>query len=254
MKKLTILLLIQFLFLQSNLYAQIEYAITLEDLQGNSYSDNHTLEFSSIEYPDASFTYKIRNNTNETIRVRVEVESFSGTDGSMMELCFGECYFGVTMGQSYPINNAQPYVYIASGDTQIADGDHFFNTDSGTGGNPVEYTFRFYVSDENGDEIISQAELQTDFTIHYLYSSSLGLHDIVNNSIMYYYSHDKLIVKTDSKIFIKFYNLDGKLFLQKMLNQGLNSIDIQHLKQKNLILSFETLENNKISTKKIIVP
>ena len=31
-------------------------------------------------------------------------------------------------------------------------------------------------------------------------------------------------------------------------------IDIQHLKQKKIILSFETLENNKISTKKIIVP
>ena len=32
----------------------------------------------------------------------------------------------------------------------------------------MEYTFRFYVSDENGDEVISQAELQTDFTIHYI--------------------------------------------------------------------------------------
>lgn len=254
MKKLTIFILIQFLFVHSNLFSQIEYAITLEDLQGNSYSDNHTLEFSSIDYPDASFTYKIRNNTNETIRARVEVESLSGTDGSMMELCFGECYFGVNLGQSYPINNAQPYVYIAAGDTQIADGDHFFNTDPGSGDNPVEYTFRFYVSDENGDEILSQAELQTDFTIHYFYSSSLGLEDIANNNIMYYYSNDKLTVKTDSKIFIKLYSLNGKLFLQKTLNQGLNSIDIQHLKQKNLILSFETTANNKISIKKIIVP
>ena len=158
-----------------NVFSQVEYAITVEDLDGNTFYDNQILQFDTLEYPDASFTYKVRNNTSETIRVRVEVESFSGTDGSMMELCFGECYFGISEGQSYPINNAQPFVYIGPGETQIADGDHFYNSDPGDGNIPVEYTFRFYISDENGDGVVSQAELQTDYTIGYYYSSTLQL-------------------------------------------------------------------------------
>lgn len=254
MKKITIFFLINLLFTQINLFSQIEYAITLEDLEGNSFSDNHVLEFSSVEYPDASFTYKIRNNTNETIRVRVEVESISGTDGSMMELCFGECYFGVTVGQSYPINNAQPYVYIAAGDTQIADGDHFFNTDSGNGNSPVEYTFRFYVSDENGDEVVSQSELQTDFTIHYVYSSSLGLDNFSDTNLFYYLLNDNLFINADSKTSLKIYDFVGKILLEKLLYQGLNSIEVESLKGKNILIYFENKENNKIVTKKIYIP
>ena len=46
----------------------------------------------------------------------------------------------------------------------------------------------------------------------------------------------------------------GKLIYSELLEQGLNSIDIHDLKQKKIILSFETQANNKISTKKIIVP
>lgn len=224
MKKITIFFLIQFLFTQINLFSQVEYAITLEDLEGNSYSDNHILEFNSIEYPDASFTYKIRNNTSETIRVRVEVESFSGTDGSMMELCFGECYFGINQGQSYPINNAQPYVYIAAGDTQIADGDHFFSTDPGDGSSPVEYTFRFYISDENGDEVVSQAELQTDYTIGYYYSSTLSLTEIndVNFQISYYSKLLNIISPKDCRLEI--YDMKGKHVNTHELNFGMNSI------------------------------
>ena len=102
MKNSSISVLLFLIFFSLNSFSQIEYGITIEDLQGNSLSDNDVLEFDTVEYPDASFTYKVRNNTSETIRVRVQVESFSGTDGSMMELCFGECYFGVDLGQSYP--------------------------------------------------------------------------------------------------------------------------------------------------------
>ena len=88
MKKIPLLLFAYSIFVSVNVFSQVEYAITVEDLDGNSLSDNQILQFDTLEYPDASFTYKVRNNTSETIRVRVEVESFSGTDGTMMELCF----------------------------------------------------------------------------------------------------------------------------------------------------------------------
>ena len=75
MKNSSISVLLFLIFFSLNSFSQIEYGITIEDLQGNSLSDNDVLEFDTVEYPDASFTYKVRNNTSETIRVRVEGEA-----------------------------------------------------------------------------------------------------------------------------------------------------------------------------------
>ena len=72
----------------------------VEDLDGNIFVNNQTVEFSVLDYPDASLGFYVRNTSSETIAMRIEVESMSGTDGSLMELCFGECYFGVTTGTS----------------------------------------------------------------------------------------------------------------------------------------------------------
>ena len=229
MKKIPLLLFAYSIFVSVNVFAQVEYAITVEDLDGNSLSDNQILQFDTLEYPDASFTYKVRNNTSETIRVRVEVESFSGTDGSMMELCFGECYFGVTQGQSYPINNAQPFVYIGPGETQIADGDHFFNSDPGDGNIPVEYTFRFYISDENGDGVVSQAELQTDYTIGYYYSSTLSMTDVNDTNFQISYNSKLLNIISPTDCKLEIFDIQGKLVNTHELNFGVNSIFNQNL-------------------------
>ena len=253
MKNSSILSFIFLILFSVNSFSQIEYAITLEDLEGNSFSDNDILQFDTVEYPDASFTYKIRNNTSETIKVRVEVESFSGTDGSMMELCFGECYFGVSLGQSYPINQAQPYVFIAANDTQIADGDHFFNSDPGNGDVPVEYSFRFYMCDENGDELLSQAELQTDFSINYYYSNSLGLNNLDDLKLVYYILNDKLFINSESNLSLKIYDLAGKIISENLILVGDNLIDIINLSKKHIILSFES-EGSQITSKKILIP
>ena len=253
MKNSSIFLLAFLIIFSLNSYSQVEYAITIEDLEGNSFADNDIVEFDTIEYPDASFDYKVRNNTSETIRVRVEVESFSGTDGSMMELCFGECYFGVSLGQSYPINQAQPYVYIAADNTQIADGDHFLNSDLGNGDVPVEYSFRFYMCDENGDELASQAELQTDFTINYYYSPSLGLDNLHGLKLAYFLTNNGLFVSSESNLSLKIYDLAGRVLSKNSITIGNNSIDIKNLSKKLVILSFES-EEGQLTSKKIFIP
>jgi|TARA_B100001094_G_scaffold279995_1_gene290514 hypothetical protein len=244
MKKIPLLLFAYSIFVSVNVFSQVEYAITVEDLDGNSLSDNQILQFDTLEYPDASFTYKVRNNTSETIRVRVEVESFSGTDGTMMELCFGECYFGVTQGQSYPINNAQPFVYIGPGETQIADGDHFFNSDPGDGNIPVEYTFRFYISDENGDGVVSQAELQTDYTIGYYYSSTLSVTDVNDTNFQISYNSKLLNIISPTDCKLEIFDIQGKLVNTHELNFGVNSIFNQNLEGKVFIFKFQFSDGN----------
>ena len=124
----------------------------VEDLEGNVFADNETIDFSTVVYETASLNFKVRNTSSETIAMRIEVESMSGTDGSLMELCFGECYFGVTTGTSYPTNPSSPNVNIEPGQTQASSGDHFFNADEGDGNTAVEYTFKFYLADETGNQ------------------------------------------------------------------------------------------------------
>ena len=244
MKKIPLLLFAYSIFVSVNVFSQVEYAITVEDLDGNTLNDNQILQFDTLEYPDASFTYKVRNNTSETIRVRVEVESFSGTDGSMMELCFGECYFGISQGQSYPINNAQPFVYIGPGETQIADGDHFFNSDPGDGNIPVEYTFRFYISDENGDGVVSQAELQTDYTIGYYYSSTLSVTDVNDTNFQISYNSKLLNIISPTDCKLEIFDIQGKLVNTHELNFGVNSIFNQNLEGKVFIFKFQFSDGN----------
>ena len=129
-----------------------ELTYDVEDLNGNVFVNNQTLEFSVLDYPDASLGFYVRNTSSETIAMRIEVESMTGTDGALMELCFGECYFGVTTGTSYPTSPSSPNVNIEPGQTQASSGDHFFNMDSGDGNTAVEYSFKFYLADENGDQ------------------------------------------------------------------------------------------------------
>ena len=133
MKNLKIIIL---LLLSNFTFSQIDYAFILEDSNGNQIADQSTLQFSSIEYPDASFNFYTRNLTNESIRLKAEVISMSGTDGSSMEFCFGECYYSVDVGLTYPIGG---YVTVQAGETQISTGDHFFNQNPGDGENPVEF-------------------------------------------------------------------------------------------------------------------
>ena len=127
-----------------------ELNFQVEDKDGNIFDNNQTVDFSSLNYPDASLGFNVRNISSEIIGMRIEVESMTGTDGSMMELCFGQCFAGVSQGVSYPSNNAEPVVYINPGQTQTSSGDHFFNMDAGDGNTAVEYAFKFYLADENG--------------------------------------------------------------------------------------------------------
>ena len=141
-------------------FSQIEYAFTVRrNENGTTIENNHLLEVNSTEYPNASFNFYVRNLTSETINIRAEIIEMTGTDGSMMEFCFGECYCGVTTNTAYPLSG---FISVESGQVQISSGDHFFNQDPGDGDNPVYYSFRFFMVDDQGNEVAKYScELET---------------------------------------------------------------------------------------------
>ncbi len=243
------LLILVFLLNYNNLlYSQNEYAFQIENSEGTVILDNETLNFNSVEYPDASFSFFVRNLTDETIFVRSQITSISGTDGSGMEFCFGECYFGVSENFSYPLAS---FVEIESGQIQTSVGDHFYNQDLGDGETPVEYTFRFYMVDSNGDEVVSVPELITSYLVNYSYSSSLSLTQINNINFEILYNSDVLNITSPINCKLEINDILGRKIIDLDLNSGENYFENINLEDKIVVFRFKFSDGN-VSSKKFI--
>ena len=230
-------------------YSQVVYAFSLETIDGVVINDNEVLEFSEITYPDASFDFYVRNDTAEAINVKIEVVSFSGTDGSSMELCFGECYVGITLNQSYPSNS---FVTINPNETQSSSGDHFFNQDPGDGSTPVEYTFRFYMVDGDGNEVVSIPELFTELSVGYYYSSTLGVDDFDQINATFSHSNGVLKIHSEKQYQLNIYDVRGSLIIEKDIEIGDNYINSSIIPNHLYLLNF--IQGNGTSIfKKIIL-
>tara|TARA_B100001093_G_scaffold149038_1_gene141791 strand:+ start:4343 stop:5101 length:759 start_codon:yes stop_codon:yes gene_type:complete len=225
-------------------FSQNEYAFTLEDSDGLTIEDNTILEFSSTTYPEASLNFFVRNNTSEVIMVRAEVTNVSGTDGSQVEFCFGECYFGVLEGQSYPIGNWQPVVFIEPGQTQISAGDHIYNFDLGDGENPIVYSFRFYMSDIDGNELMSIPELQTDYSMTYMYSSTLSNSSDNILDFSYSYSNNRIKISSYEPLNLELYSLTGQKLFSRDLFVGENFIKVHEFQNKIIVMKFYNEEGS----------
>ena len=109
------------------------------------------------------------------------------------------------------------------------------------------------MSDENGDELVSQAELQTDFSLNYYYSSSLGIDNLDELKLIYYVSNNKLFINSESNLSLKIYDISGKLITKNQILIGGNTIDLTNFSVKYLLMSFES-NGTDLITKKIMIP
>ncbi len=231
------------------LNSQNEYAFVIESEDGGVLENNQVLEFNSVQYPNASYIFFVRNLTSEAINVRAEVLNISGTDGSMMEFCFGECYFGVDMNTPYPLNS---FVTIEPGETQTSVGDHFFNQDPGDGTNPVSFQFRFYMVDSEGNEVMSIPELMTDYFVTYQYQAqSFSLNENFSENIQLYLNQKILTITAPSEYTVSLFDISGKNILTTQLNEGINSIDVSYIDNGIYILKFND-DFNRLDYRKIL--
>ena len=216
--------------------SQNEFAFVIESEDGETLDNNQVLEFNSVQYPNASYTFFVRNLTSESINVRAEVLNISGTDGSLMEFCFGECYFGLDLNTAYPLNS---FVTINSGETQTSIGDHFFNQDPGDGINPVSFQFRFYMVDSEGNEVMSIPELMTDYFVTYQYQAqSFSLEENFSEHIQLYLNEKILTITAHYEYIVSLFDISGKNILTTQLNEGINSIDVSSITNGIYILKF----------------
>ena len=223
-------------FCSSLINSQNEYAFIIESEDGELVQNNQVLEFNSVQYPNASYIFFVRNLTSESINVRAEVLNISGTDGSMMEFCFGECYFGVDLNTPYPLNS---FVSIEPGETQTSVGDHFFNQDPGDGTNPVSFQFRFYMVDSEGNEVMSIPELITDYFVTYEYQAqSFSLDENFSENLQIFLDQKLLSIISQSEYTISLFDISGKNIFTFQINEGIKSIDVSNISNGIYILKF----------------
>ena len=213
---------------------------------GDPITDGQTITIGSSIAPEANLPFFVTNeNTTNDINMRIEFVSANNSDGSDLEICFGLCYTGVTIGQNYPINDA---VVIAPQQTQTSSGDHFKHLPTG-GSDVVTYVFRFYEVDGAGNEI------GDDLTFTYVYDPallSIEEANAVNAAIISTMVNNTVEVNANEELIFTMYDIQGRIVSQQQLEQGLNQVNVADLAAQTYMV---VLTNNKgaSQTTKVIV-
>lgn len=213
-------------------WAQLEFQV--ETLEGDLINDGDVVAFNVLTYPEASLDFLVRNLSASPINMKIEFVSAQNADGSEMELCFGLCYTGITIGNSYP--GGQDVITINPGETQQTQGDHFYNFADG-GGNPVNYVFRFYHVDAGGNE--TGGDLS--FTYRYDPNLSVGEFNTVNADIASTVVRDVLTIDTREELNVTVYNMLGAVVAQYKAVVGRNDFNLSNLSSQMYVVEL----NNK---------
>lgn len=235
-----------YIFCLQSLYSIAQMSLTKID--GTPINDGDVFNFTSALEPDSYLGIKVINNSNSDINVKVKCVNIINSNGSNVQLCFGNiCVPNITTGNSYP--NVPAFIEANSSNGNF---DHFLNTNTGINPNlPVEYAFRFYQVDDNGIEIGNTVS----FT--YRYSATLSNQSFSNQlstlgvSLKSNIVTNSLEIEASKNTQMSMYDINGKLVREQNLNSGSHSIDTSILNSGTYILSFRNNEG-QTATSKII--
>lgn len=219
---------------------------TVEDSDGNMILDGAVVAYNQITYPEGSLDFFVNNTSGtETIRMKIEFVDAINADGSLMELCFGLCYTGIVIGQSYPPNT--DYVEILPGE-QTLPGNHMYNADPGNGTNVLDYIFRFYQIDAGGSEI------GESLTMTYRYDPLLSVADVngLDVNVFSNSTSNEVTVEAQEDLNLVIYDLQGRMVRSQKVNMGRSVINMSNLSSQMYVLHFAN--NRGIShTTKVVV-
>ncbi len=114
------------------------------DETGNKMDNNHEFVYNTVNQ-SAQLNLVIKNISGETLHMKTKLESVSGTDGSMMEFCFGNCYVGMQTGTAYPLNTT---LDVNAGQSTNPNDVHYWNHYNG---GDATYHFSIFAVDNAGN-------------------------------------------------------------------------------------------------------
>ena len=227
MKKTLLLLVVLFVTFSMN----AQYVV--EDHDGNVITDGMVVEFSDYGVPNGSLEYYITNNDSNEIYMRIEFVDAINATGAGFELCFGQCYIDLVVGQTVP--PAPQFLAIASGGI-TSEGNHFANTLEGT--EVKDYVFRFYQTDSDGNDIAN------NLSFTYRYDPTLGVNDLndLDISIASTVILNDMQVNAVEELNMEIYSLQGKLVSSEKINIGQQLINMSNLSSQMYIVKFSNDE------------
>lgn len=217
----------------------------------NDYSDDTEINegdvvvFLTAEYEPAKLKFLTYNDSGETVYLRVECEGLTNTDGSKMELCYGECYYGIETFVGYPTESPIP---VEPGQHQAIINDYFSNTDDES--DVVEYDFRFFQCDIDGFELPD-----TSLRFTYRYGEIMATSDVNSIAIANVYptvAKKSTTVNLKEDAGVQILNMQGKAVKSVNLKSGESTLDLSGLSAGVYLIQFKGV-SGVTTTKKIIV-
>jgi len=137
---------------EDNNNASDDYTVSVA---GTELINNDERVYNSIDDVDGNMVLDIKNISNSIINLQVKVVSIEGTDGADLELCLGECYYGVEVGKTYPFADGSVAFYsLNPGESSMQGAAHVLNKDDRN--DEIVYGLKLYQVDDNGNELTSK--------------------------------------------------------------------------------------------------
>ena len=224
---------------------------TIKDDNGVVLNDGDVIEFSTVDYPDASYDFFVTNdNPTDEIYSRVQLMSSENQSNATFEqLCYGtQCYYEIEMLQFVPPIDAAPVAIPVGHTTGL--GNHFYNNDLGNGTNSVDYVFAF----RQFEDVAGTIEIGTPLTFTYRYNPTMGVEGVstVNISIQSTMVSDQLIMKVNEPVQMMMYDIQGRLVKQTQFESGNQVVNVSDLSSQTYIVQFKN-NNGAVKTTKIMV-
>jgi hypothetical protein len=220
--------------------------MTIKKLDGTLINNGDVINFDVAEDPGAYLGLKIYNSAESEIKVKVKVESITNADGTNVQLCIGNvCLATIFAGSSYPPN----FPILIDGNGENGNFDHFLNLNTGLNTSlPVIYNFKFYQINDSGSEIGDSVSFS------YRYTSALGVSNFnqLENAGINFKSNvvsDNLEFTTTRNIKYILYDVSGKTLLIEKSGIGLQNIDFTHFNSGFYLISFQTIDGLKITSR-----
>jgi len=215
------------------------------DQNGDEITEGMIYETNSLEYDLAELQFYVTNNGSDPINMRIEFVSAVNGNGDGFQLCFGECYIDLDLGQTVPPTPG--FIAIASGET-TGEGNHYYNSNAGDGVSVQDYVFRYHETDNNG------VDIGNSLTITYRYNPLLGTEDFneLNVNISSTIIETEMIVNSVEELDMKVYDLQGRLVKSQKLNNGQQLINMSDLSAQLYIVKFNNIDGAS-KTMKVLV-
>ncbi len=231
--------------------AQAQFHVTTID--GDPINADDVFEYTTTD-TTAELGFYVYNDTENPIDMRVKVVSITNGSGDGMQLCFGQCYYGVLEGATYPVEGSEASsVTIQPGQHQGSSGDHIWVESKNGIPNINEssvYVLEFQQMDPMG--LFVQESMQ----ITYIYTSALSVAEHAQDMAVQLQStminNGKLAINAERPAQMQVYNLLGQEVKAAHLASGLNTVDVSSLSAQVYLVRFQNAKG-QTKTQKIVI-